>query len=803
MRTVPLSARCFGALFLVASAAFFWPNPAHAQSSIGAWEAHTAMREVRGLARSDSALWVATTGGVYRYAPQDGDIRRFTVTNGLHDVNARAIAYDPSGPSVWVGYRDGVIDRFNPASGAVTSFQDIARSDRFSQSNIHRLQVRGDSLYAATAFGVVVFDKQTEKVRDSYTDLGSLNAASDVYDLTFAPTPAGEPGLWLATESGMAYASMQAANLKDPASWTVEPTAASDDQLIARSVAAFNGSLYVGMDVDQESDYNGDALGLYRRAQSGRYERVPHGGGEVKALSANENRLYGTRRWGAFMVEASGQAHRLSDEDIPYRPNSIIADSDGSLWIGDQRGLVAAHVPASGGNTLQVEGLLYPDGPYENSISSLHVDESGRLIVGGSNQRGTGFYVLRADGTWKSYTSSAYEDLPNENYNRVYGQRDGHVWAGSFGDGVAMVTPDGTVKNFDARNSSLAAADGENFVVVGGLSVDPDGRLWVTTQLTRGAALHVRSREGQWTALPNLLGPGRVYSRLFIDSYNQKWIIADRQGNLNVADGLAVLDTKGTPTNPDDDAYRLFDQEWQTDDRTGLPSTFVNAVTEDRDGVIWVATNNGIAQLTNTGVVADDPNVQFSLPQLESVESGEDPYLLHGLAVNDIAIDAANRLWVATEKGVYHAREVEGGYRILDHFTQTNAPLPDNSVQSVAANNQTGVVYFGTDRGLVGYRSEAIQPADEKKSLTVYPNPVRMGEDVAPDIYIEGLVEETEVRILTPDGRTVAQLEGRGGRVRWDGRDRQGQLVPSGVYLVVAVGQNGEGAAYGKVAVLR
>jgi sugar lactone lactonase YvrE len=264
-----------------------------------------------------------------------------------------------------------------------------------------------------------------------------------------------------------------------------------------------------------------------------------------------------------------------------------------------------------------------------------------------------------------------------------------------------------------------------------------------------------------------------------------------------------VLDTKGTPTNPDDDAYRLFDQEWQTDDRTGLPSTFVNAVTEDRDGVIWVATNNGIAQLTNTGVVADNPNVQFSLPQLESVESGEDPYLLHGLAVNDIAIDAANRLWVATEKGAYHAREVEGGYRILDHFTQNNAPLPDNSVQSVAANNQTGVVYFGTDRGLVGYRSEAIQPVDEKKSLTVYPNPVRMGEDAAPDIYIEGLVEETEVRILTPDGRTVAQLEGRGGRVRWDGRDRQGQLVPSGVYLVVAVGQNGEGAAYGKVAVLR
>ena len=43
----------------------------------------------------------------------------------------------------------------------------------------------------------------------------------------------------------------------------------------------------------------------------------------------------------------------------------------------------------------------------------------------------------------------------------------------------------------------------------------------------------------------------------------------------------------------------------------------------------------------------------------------------------------------------------------------------------------------------------------------------------------------------------------RGGSVVWDGRDQSGRLVPSGMYLVVAVGQDGEGAAYGKVAVIR
>ncbi|WP_243664707.1 hypothetical protein [Rhodothermus marinus] len=49
----------------------------------------------------------------------------------------------------------------------------------------------------------------------------------------------------------------------------------------------------------------------------------------------------------------------------------------------------------------------------------------------------------------------------------------------------------------------------------------------------------------------------------------------------------------------------------------------------------------------------------------------------------------------------------------------------------------------------------------------------------------------------------MTSFETRGGRVRWDGRDRYGRPVPSGVYLIVAVGQNGEGIAYGKVAILR
>ena len=87
--------------------------------------------------------------------------------------------------------------------------------------------------------------------------------------------------------------------------------------------------------------------------------------------------------------------------------------------------------------------------------------------------------------------------------------------------------------------------------------------------------------------------------------------------------------------------------------------------------------------------------------------------------------------------------------------------------------------------------------------LKIFPNPVRISGDQAPEVFIEGLVPATSIRIVTPAGYIVRRLEARGGRIRWDARDENGNLVSSGVYLIIAVGQNDEGTAYGKIAVIR
>ena len=58
--------------------------------------------------------------------------------------------------------------------------------------------------------------------------------------------------------------------------------------------------------------------------------------------------------------------------------------------------------------------------------------------------------------------------------------------------------------------------------------------------------------------------------------------------------------------------------------------------------------------------------------------------------------------------------------------------------------------------------------------------------------------------MLTINGSLVTQFTSPGGRTAyWDGKDDNGELVNTGVYLIVAFDAEGNNVVTGKVAVLR
>jgi hypothetical protein len=77
------------------------------------------------------------------------------------------------------------------------------------------------------------------------------------------------------------------------------------------------------------------------------------------------------------------------------------------------------------------------------------------------------------------------------------------------------------------------------------------------------------------------------------------------------------------------------------------------------------------------------------------------------------------------------------------------------------------------------------KPADDLSNVYVYPNPYR-GTEHANNLTIGGLPTRATIRIYTPGGRLVRVLDvenNRDGGRQWDLRDREGDRVPSGIYL--------------------
>ena len=78
------------------------------------------------------------------------------------------------------------------------------------------------------------------------------------------------------------------------------------------------------------------------------------------------------------------------------------------------------------------------------------------------------------------------------------------------------------------------------------------------------------------------------------------------------------------------------------------------------------------------------------------------------------------------------------------------------------------------------------RPATDLSNVYVYPNPYRKGGQTD-HLTIAGLPRQATIRVYAPDGRLVRTLsvdDNRDGGAKWDLRDRGGEHVPAGIYLL-------------------
>ena len=190
----------------------------------------------------------------------------------------------------------------------------------------------------------------------------------------------------------------------------------------------------------------------------------------------------------------------------------------------------------------------------------------------------------------------------------------------------------------------------------------------------------------------------------------------------------------------------------------------------------------------------------YDAQQILIEQDGNVQILLETEFVSVITVDGANRKWIGTQTGGVYLISPDGREQV-HHFTAANSPLPSDNIVAIVIDGISGDVYIATDRGIMSYRSDATEGADENTCATVFPNPVH--STYAGPIAITGLVRDSEVKITDVSGNLVYRTTSLGGQAMWTGNDMSGNRVATGVYLVLATDRFGTYKCNTKVLVAR
>ncbi|MDE6097348.1 MAG: hypothetical protein K2L80_08655 [Muribaculaceae bacterium] len=256
--------------------------------------------------------------------------------------------------------------------------------------------------------------------------------------------------------------------------------------------------------------------------------------------------------------------------------------------------------------------------------------------------------------------------------------------------------------------------------------------------------------------------------------------------------GALFIDTKGT-SSPSDDREAHHNSFIDQDGNTFYTSHYLYAA-EDHRGKVWIGSQDGVIEVDpREAFNADFRCNRIKVPRNDGTNYAD--YLLAGEQVNWISVDPADRKWIATQNsGIYLVSET--GDRILEHYTTENSPLPSNTVNCIEASKIDNKVYIGTNYGTIVYSSDAAPAADNLDNVYAYPNPVR--PDYTGWITVNGLMDNSLVKITDAQGALVYQGRSEGGMMVWDGCNLGGERVRAGIYFVLA-SENESGSNYSAV----
>ena len=455
---------------------------------------------------------------------------------------------------------------------------------------------------------------------------------------------------------------------------------------------------------------------------------------DIEALYFNNKKLYGVSRDGVFVYDQDEFFNLLSNRS---QNNYLMSDyiNDCNMFNGHQ----LSYIP---GSKISSSIISYNNEIFipNSGIIPSEIEDRGGLItineddftidniIGESQLEGlNGIY----DSNTNNYLT--INQIKKDNLNRIwvvnpYAEQSGHI--------LSILSPE------DKSWSSIDAPDNQSYLPQE-IAFDSNSLGWVAFRYeTKLVNSDVYSSGGLKIVMPN--------------------------GNWFLVENLEAL-----PGGNDGNV-----SVWS-----------INFSNFQGNEILWVLTSSGvqgysISPSLNGDFFNDDlsDDYLFRIDEIYPLDFFTNISFSKG---DKIKIDPQNNIWIITaHSGIYVIKNNIEFWPNSDGINVENSDILSNVVRDVVFDTENGIAYIATNKGLsvLGIPFEENQ---NNRNVGISPNPFVIGTNN--EILIEDMYSGSLIKVMTLSGKVVKeiQLPYNENKINWDGIDKKGRVVDTGVYLVV------------------
>ncbi|MES2387144.1 MAG: hypothetical protein V4543_04005 [Bacteroidota bacterium] len=774
---------------------FMIPGLLSAQNvPLGTWRMHLPYDNIMHVEAVGNMVYAASTEGFFRFSKTNNTIEILSKINGFSETRISDLRYDKETGVLGIAYETGNFDLLKNGTDIV-NINTLKNLD-VTKRNINNIFMSKGRAYLACEIGLIVINVDKEEVYASNTGLGASNA-----QLAVRSCAVFRDSLFLATDAGLKSLPV---NLTFENTLLYKTYNAASDGLPVRAynfVGAVNNSLVawaMHQDAGTQPSINVNA-GLWVR-KGKRWTPLTFSnfnpGLGVRSVNASGDTLLVCTNDSIVKITLGANPVATVFKDTAFlAPNQATYDAENRIWIADGiNGLV--------GRLDTGLGFVHPpQGPTVASPFRLYTYNNRLVALPGGIRNdfynGVGLQKgigFYENGKWTEMKPYATPGLPP-------GLTD-FVDAGYIKSKKALYV---STYNFGLVIIPDNPADTVRFLPQDSLGLVPIANGFPSLRIT---SIREDFSSNIWfnvllsrypVGTQNAAGKWSNY--LWTEDNPQKQYPYDMLIAGNNDKWIVCAPAKGQESQGTLMVLRdITTNKMLTESKLSgnLPSVVVNDIALDADQSIWAATNKGFCVFYSPSSAFSAEGISASTPIFDGRP------VLENEIVKCIAIDGGGRKWVGTAaSGVFlFNKDIT---KLEAHFNTENSPLPSNLITDIAIIPESGEVFFNTDNGMISYRSsgtgDAFNQATECGDAHVFPNPVRPG--YSGDVAITGITGNANVKITDAAGRLAYEGTATGTTFTWNLHDYAGHAARTGMYFAFITAADGTGTCVQKFSVIK